>query len=203
MFKTAAAGFAALTLALVPVAVRAANIDIDATSSSGVSQDFGAGTYRINFLNGAFQAFNYGPTVNPGYSDALFVSYGGNTYTYFLQGQGGGQELFSNATDSLSAYQNATTFQQQVNGGAATSVAGPIQFTLGTVQDVNFTVADSYYADNSGGVSLGVNAVNTVSAAPEPGAWALMFLGVGMIGWMLGYRKRVIEDHKEKLALIP
>ena len=41
-----------------------------------------------------------------------------------------------------------------------------------------------------------------VSAAPEPGTWALMMLGVGAIGGMLGYRKRVIVDHKAKLATI-
>ena len=41
-----------------------------------------------------------------------------------------------------------------------------------------------------------------VSAAPEPGAWALMMLGVGLIGWAFGYRKRVLVDHKAKLAAI-
>ena len=30
----------------------------------------------------------------------------------------------------------------------------------------------------------------TVSAAPEPGTWALMMLGVGFIGWALRYRRR-------------
>lgn len=32
--------------------------------------------------------------------------------------------------------------------------------------------------------------VSAVSAAPEPSTWMLMLLGVGFIGWALGYRRR-------------
>ena len=64
-----------------------------------------------------------------------------------------------------------------------------------------------YDTDQNGGETLQVTDISaappgTISAAPEPGTWALMMLGVGAIGAMLGYRKRVIVDHKAKLAAI-
>ena len=85
-------------------------------------------------------------------------------------------------------------FNFDFNPTPATGGGTNILFTPGVVEGF-----DNVRNDNA---SLTVSEAGAVSAAPEPGTWALMMLGVGAIGAMLGYRKRVIVDHKAKLAAI-
>ena len=56
-----------------------------------------------------------------------------------------------------------------------------IQFNTGT-----FSIADGF-TDGEGKLTI---ADTAVSAAPEPGAWALMFVGVVMLGAMLRFGRR-------------
>ncbi|MRR51508.1 MAG: PEP-CTERM sorting domain-containing protein [Rhodocyclaceae bacterium] len=58
-------------------------------------------------------------------------------------------------------------------------------FSLTKRQTVYFGVLDSYYGDNSGGVSLNITAV------PEPETFALMLAGLGLLGFM-ARRKRML-----------
>ncbi len=51
-------------------------------------------------------------------------------------------------------------------------------FSIAQRQTVYFGVLDSYYGDNSGGVSLNITAV------PEPETYALMLAGLGLLGFM-------------------
>lgn len=70
-------------------------------------------------------------------------------------------------------------------------------------QSLGYSVAggESYGPDRLGSVDIGGDQ-GSISAAPEPGTWALMMLGVGLVGAMLGFRRRAADDHRAKPALI-
>jgi hypothetical protein len=57
-------------------------------------------------------------------------------------------------------------------------------FSLANRQTVFFGVLDSYYGDNSGGVSLNITAV------PEPEIYAMFISGLGLLGFMAWRNKR-------------
>ena len=129
-----------------------------------------------------------------------------------------GSGVFSNSNGDQFSYDNRLFVPANASAspdGANLTYAGGIVFqTAGpSNQDVYFSAANEgannptifYFAgyDRSNGNldSFDVSA-DAVSSAPEPGTWALMMIGVGAIGAMLGYRKRVIVDHKEKLVAV-
>ena len=102
-------------------------------------------------------------------------------------------------TDGFSRSLTGDELYQPADGNqsaAETNRRFDFHFDNVDVNKVTFqSTANSFEFDNI--------AAGTVSAAPEPGAWALMILGVGMMGWMLGVRKRLATDHEAKLALRP
>ena len=57
-------------------------------------------------------------------------------------------------------------------------------FSLASRQTVYFGVLDSYYGDNSGGVSLSITAV------PEPETYAMLLAGLGLMGAIARRRKQ-------------
>jgi MYXO-CTERM domain-containing protein len=74
-------------------------------------------------------------------------------------------------------------------GDAATIEVAPVgatQLLLG--------VNDDIYSDNSGSLLVQVSGPSAVSAAPEPGAWLLMLLGVGAIGLVLRRAKTAFDS---------
>jgi len=74
-------------------------------------------------------------------------------------------------------------------GDAATIEVAPVgatQLLLG--------VNDDIYSDNSGSLLVQVSGPSAVSAAPEPGAWLLMLLGVGAIGIVLRRAKTAFDS---------
>ena len=101
-------------------------------------------------------------------------------------------------------FQNITgTYLDQHSIYGANGETLSFERTLTSGQQITFAVNNhGDYTYDSTAVDLNISGPDAISAAPEPGAWALMMLGVGAIGAMLGYRKRVIVDHKEKLAAI-
>jgi hypothetical protein len=83
-----------------------------------------------------------------------------------------------------------TTFRGTLNPGAGWHIFGtpgealatakatfsPLRLVVPTTQTVQFGIADSFYGDNSAGISL------NVAAIPEPESYALMLAGLGLIG---------------------
>ena len=108
--------------------------------------------------------------------------------------------------DRVTFYDSAN-FGGFSNNFTTTFEQGPQAYQGSTSMPMFQNATYHYDTDQNGGETLQVTDISaappgTISAAPEPGTWALMMLGVGAIGAMLGYRKRVIVDHKAKLAAI-
>lgn len=71
--------------------------------------------------------------------------------------------------------------------GVYNNVIGSVTFTLASAQDVNFFLTDSPHSDNRGGVSLSVLS----AAVPEPGTWAMMIAGFGLVGASMRRRRNL------------
>jgi len=175
-------------------------VNDDATNSSGTNVLFQPGTYTVQLIGtangGAYNAWDpwsvgtvsgcsgTGTNCSQGWTDRFTISIGGNTIQYFLPGS----SYFQTDTQSLAAYQAAYSSSglgQQTNGsGPVTTAPDPIVFTLASATTVNFSVADSPYGDNTGGISLSV-----VSGVPETSTWAMMILGFAGVGF-LAYRRK-------------
>ncbi len=68
--------------------------------------------------------------------------------------------------------------------GPVEVISQPFIVSLNAPLTVLFVAGDAVRGDNFGGVSL------RISAAPEPGTWALMLMGFGGAGAALRSRRR-------------
>ena len=123
-----------------------------------------AGTYTVTpveqgYPGALYTAFSYGW---PGWSAAYAIAFDQTHVTWYGDGTPVG--------DPLTAFSHAA--------GAS--------FSIATARDVYFGIGDSYYGDNSGGVSLHLVNVNPV---PEPETYAMMLAGLGLLGF-IARRKR-------------
>lgn len=66
----------------------------------------------------------------------------------------------------------------------------------------SFRIVDKLSGQSGNDFAIDDISVTAVSAAPEPGVWMLMIAGIGMIGAMLGYRKRVLIDTQARMTSI-
>lgn len=199
----------ALIAAATAAPASAAIVNIDSLTATGTTVALGAGTYTVTYAGvaggGAYDAFNYwgevvgcngqGTDCDRGWSNHFAIDFGGGTGTgYGLATVGGVREVFDTAGRALSEYSSRTLQSAslaQIGGNANYFMAGgnayvdvnqPITFTLGAAQNVRFFVIDSFYDDNTGGVSL------NVSGVPESSTWALLIAGFGLLG--AGLRRR-------------
>lgn len=110
--------------------------------------------------------------------------------------------------DTVTFY-DSNSFGGFSNNFTTTFEQGPQAYQGSTSMPMFQNATYHYDTDQEGGgetlqiTNISAAPPGTISAAPEPSAWALMMLGVSLIGWALGYRKRVLNDHQAKLALIP
>ncbi len=178
-------------------AAQAAIVNISA-SGAGSTYVFGTGSWVIEWIGtadgGAYDGWNGAcPTGNcasgwrenftaitdPGPNPDL-QSYGLPT-------------AYTSALAALAAYRAAPTINRQelTWNGAIYVPAGPVEVisqpfivSLNAPLTVLFVAGDAVRGDNFGGVSL------RISAAPEPGTWALMLMGFGGAGAALRSRRR-------------
>lgn len=207
MIKTVLlAGLAAVALT---GPAQAAIVNVDSASPLGTAVQLAAGTYQISMVGiadgGLYNAYDQfaqvanGQIVLPvapavsgcdaggsncfaGFANGFSMSVGGGPETsYNLSLDPAQGSRFSTALGALAAFQTGSVIQ--TTGGIAT-FGSNLLFTLASASTVNFRISDTFYFDNTGGVSL------NVAAVPEPATWAMMFLGFAMIAGVARYRRR-------------
>jgi hypothetical protein len=169
----------ALTLAAGSICAHAMTINLESVNSSnGVPVALAAGDYAVQYVAGAWNPWGSGssctiPVVGcdgpTGWINYFHIWYDNNWHEFGTDGAGA--KFFMTHEDAQAAGQ-----------------AQNIQFTLGTAQTVEFAIRDSLYYDNSGTITLSMNA----APVPEPSGMVLMTSGlIGLIG--LGRRRQVIQ----------
>jgi hypothetical protein len=182
-----AAASVALGAVVAASTAHATEVNISATSPSGVDLYLGAGTYDVSEIAAVYVSADLwqdggvgvdcrtASTCLYGYRPTFDISInGGPEKTYSIPvAKGAYPATFQTAADALAAFEVYQT-------------AHPISFTLKSASTVNFLVPDvSSYCNDSGGISL------SVSAAPEPAAWMLTIFGVGGAGLSLRRAKKL------------
>ena len=138
---------------------------------NGVERLLGPGSYLVEYRGRAdgsayeYDAWNY----RDGWSNQYFVWTADATYWR------------GTLNDAGTGWFSFDTAEQALNTAKATFV--PVELSLASTQTVRFGVADSFYGDNSAGISLHVLAV------PEPAAWMLLLAGLGLVGVRLARRR--------------
>ena len=138
----------------------------------GVERTLGPGSYLVYSVgrNPAagfdYDAWNYAG----GWLNQYFIWT--STQTHWagtLNAAGTGWAIFDTSAQALATAQ--ATFS-------------PLTLVLGSEQTVRFGIADSFYGDNSAGISL------NIAAIPEPASWALMVAGIWFMGALIRRRRR-------------
>jgi PEP-CTERM motif len=196
----------ASAIGLPPSDATAFIVDVNSMNDIGTTIDLASGTYIVTFIGigngGAYDAWNpftsvsgcdvNGANCTEGYTNAFLITApslpGGGSYYSAVTNS------YSSAIGSLSAYQSAEATNELVTALASSDLmdpasysqlTGPIQFTLATPTPIKFSVYDSFFGDNLGGVSLDVS----ISSVPEPSTWAMLMLGLSGLA-ILGYHAR-------------
>lgn len=147
----------------------ATNIFLDAaTPGYTVALTLDAGTYDIKYLSGAWTAWTdvagcnqAGESCSHGWMNSYVYSTSTSSHWY------GDGIIYATAA-------------QAEAGGMSHSAS---QFTLAQAATLAFSLPDNYYSDNSGTVTLSVTAV------PEPEAYAMLLAGLGLMGLVARRRK--------------
>ena len=160
-----------------------ANTSLDGSNSKVVA--LAAGTYAINFTNGAYSAFNRfgsvsgcnssGAACGAGFEDSVRYIINGATFLF-----GDGNASGGGGPQSTGGYYSTAA----VSLAAASKYAG--SFTLTAPTNVSFYLYDDNTSDNIGGVSVALT-----GAVPEPASWAMMILGMGAVGFAMRRRRTI------------
>lgn len=131
--------------------------------NNGYKLDLNAGTYTVTPIRGQ--------------------------YTAWYNGNGGWLSIYDLYSPAFGYMEVLSTYDPIYkywfpNADLAFAAANPTSFTLSTAASVYFGVADSYYGDNSSGMSL------LVSGSPVPIPAAAWLLGSGLIG-LIGLRRKM------------
>lgn len=178
-------GASITALFLVAGYTNAATVELDATNfNNAVELDLAAGTYEVTPINDPFSAWNAwsttgavsgcdgnGENCSQGFLHQYAVTIGNNTTWINTSGS------YSTDTEAFNLGGRYSTAEAAFNN------AGSFVFSIAQQQLVSFAITDrnvSSFSDNSGGVTLSVNAV------PLPAA-AWLFLSA--IGGMAGFKR--------------
>ncbi len=157
------------------------NSSLDGSNSKDIA--LAAGTYAINFTNGAYTAFNrfgltsgcntFGAACTAGFENSVRYIINGTTFLF-----GDGNASGGGGPQSTGGYYSTAA----VSFAAASKYVG--SFTLLAPTNVRFYLYDDNSFDNTGGVSVAVT-----GAVPEPASWAMMILGMGAVGFAMRRRR--------------
>lgn len=118
---------------------------------------------------GAYTPFNSGPKdYDP--------SVGTTAYGYYGKGINYG-ELYG-------------SYVANPSGGDLFALGYGTTFTASTTGVLYGTLNDSGYSNNSGQFNVNLAVAASPGAVPEPASWAMMIVGLGMIGAGMRYRQR-------------
>ena len=130
-------------------------------------------------------AFSIGGSSSPQYSFFLGAYLGFFHGSDFIVGNDGSTVSFpDNGVPQPQLHQVAT----QLGGFTYTDGGYQLDFNIGQTAYTGLATVDDQGTHIS---SITYNPVSSVSAAPEPSIWALMFAGVGAMGMMLRRRRSV------------
>lgn len=191
MKKLLFAAAAATAFAAAPASA-AQIVDLDGVANAstnganGVAVNLAAGTYNLSFTQGAYTAFTRfsnvsgcdgaGANCRTGYENSARYIIDGVTYLF---GDGAG-------TGGIGPVSGGAYYNSAANSFA--NAGKYVQsFVVGAGQPVTFYLYDDNLRDNSGGVSLQLTAV------PEPGTWAMMILGFGIVGGAMRRRQKTLR----------
>lgn len=108
--------------------------------------------------------------------------------------------IFQSSTDGFSTSSDLTSLMTHPPGDAGEFQTASAKFTASGA--TSFRIVDRLSGQSGNDFAIDNISVSAVSAAPEPGTWLLLTLGIGIIGVMLGYRKQVLVDHWARLAAL-
>lgn len=187
MTKLALAVAATFLAAAAPAtAAQVVNVDgrtnASLDGSNGVVVNLASGTYEITFTQDAYTAFTRfsgvsgcdaaGNNCVTGFENSARYTIGGTT---FLFGDGA-------ASGGLGPILGGGYYDSAATSFAASGKYSQ-RFTVGAGQSANFYLYDDALSDNSGGVSL------SLAAVPEPATWAMLILGMGVVGAAMRRRR--------------
>jgi hypothetical protein len=143
-------------------------VTVDPQSDTGSTATLGAGTYKLDWVSGAWNPYGYGVH----WTDRVEVIFGA-TDTEFELFSGGGAPEYASAGEALAAYQAAVA-----DGTLSTT------FTVASATLVTFKVNDTPLDDNIGSFTV------SISQTPLPAALPLFAIGLGAVGLLARRRKR-------------
>ncbi len=163
----------AAAVVVLAASAQAQIIDIGSAHDTGTTVSLAAGDYALTFTDaGAFAAWNpWGRNVVSGCNAEGSACAQGWTDAYAVIA--GAQRLAFAGTGGFFSTESAAL--------AAGLASAPDLLHLDSATDVKFYIADSYYGDNVGGVSV---ALSAVGAVPEPSTYALLLAGLAGIGFV-------------------
>ena|SRR5450830_1025159 len=148
------------------------NYDPWGGSYSLLQVTLGAGTYTwsnaASIAGGAYSKYSF--------------AWGGTSYAWDFA-------AFDDATKKL-AFTGGISHQSTAAAAESLSAGLTGTFTLASTTTLDFAVRDYFRADNSGGVSL------AISPVPEPDAYGMLLLGVGLVGF-IARRRGKNETNKQ------
>jgi hypothetical protein len=163
MRKTLASAVLAITAALTSASATADIVNLDGLNSYGVNVTLSTGDHLVSWIGiadgGLYDAWSpWGDRSGNNWLNHIDVSIDQVITGY------GTETLYSTPADALAATQGLA-----------------FHLNLSSDKVVNFMVADGYFADNRGGVSLYIS--NISPPVPEPETYAMMLAGLGLLGF--------------------